>query len=147
MISIYVVHCSRSAKKYVGATHKTVAFRFGQLLSESRGAFSSRPIARAIRRYGVRAFSVELLAIAADLAEADLLERKYILDFRTWEPLGWNAQSGGKSDFKISKVARLRMAHAIRAATARRGPDYWERISRIKAPRIRPWMRVAHSAQ
>src|SRR6266403_9000 len=147
VISIYIVHCSRSAKKYVGATHKTVIFRLGQLLSESRGTFSMRPIARAIRRYGVKAFSVELLAVATGRAQADSLERKYIFEFGTWEPFGWNAQSGGKSDFKISKVARLRMARAIRAATARRGPDNWERISQIKAPRIRPWMRVDFAAQ
>ena len=142
MISIYVVHCSRSEKKYVGATHKPVAFRLRQLLSESRSALSTRPIARAIRRYGVKAFSAELLAVASDLAEADSLERKYILAFGTWEPFGWNAQSGGKRDFKIARVTRLRMGRAIKAATARRGPDYWERISKMKPLRIRPWIRA-----
>jgi group I intron endonuclease len=92
---VYLITCNVTRKRYVGKTMMTIEDRLMHHRSGARCG-SKLPIHKAIRRYGIGAFEIEILYTSED--EADLLAKEsyYIHTFRTVKPRGYNKQQGLK---------------------------------------------------
>ena len=87
---------SPSGKHYIGQTQNTIKRRWS-----SHCCFpdnSNAPLHNAIRKYGKENFIVEIIIDNIEtLDEANMLERKYIYEFNSITPNGYNILTGGKS--------------------------------------------------
>lgn len=108
---IYLITNLINSKKYIG---RTTRLRFQQRwtehLSESRKLHKKEPLYRAIRKYGEENFSFEIIDTAKNGKELALLESKYIIQYDTLCPKGYNLELyqeyrklSNKSKKKISK--------------------------------------------
>lgn len=98
---IYVLTCQKTDKEYIGqtCTHKKTRgkwYKYGtsQRLVEHFGAAKrnrTTPIARAIRKYGIEAFTINELE-RCEMEMADERESHYILKNKTLVPNGYNVQ-------------------------------------------------------
>lgn len=77
-------------KKYVGITYRSVSKR---LVEHSR---SSSKFGNALRKYGIKSFKTEILAICFDLEYALIIESQFISYFNTINS-GYNLSESGKS--------------------------------------------------
>lgn len=110
-------------KKYVGQT--TYFFPSGRKCgSNTRWAYhvykarnsdtnSCRALAAAIRKYGAKNFTVEIL-LKCRKEEADYYECKFIDVYNTLSPKGYNIDSGGSSNKKLSLETRMLISNQRR---------------------------------
>ena len=105
---IYCVTNSVNGKKYIGQTKRSVEARWKQHVRLSQR--SSHYFHRAINKYGIDAFAVSTLVTGVRSAdELDVLERKFIIEYRTLSE-GYNLTTGGeggytRSDSTIQKIS------------------------------------------
>lgn len=105
---IYKITCKISGKAYIGKTTKTVRGRWKAHLSDStKKRCENRPLYRAIRKYGVDAFTVETLE-EVDLENLSEREAYWIEHFHTYTG-GYNATTGGdgKALYDYEVIAQL----------------------------------------
>lgn len=103
---MYKVYCYTNkinGKKYVGITHRTLKQRKFAHLYESANekcATYNTPFKRAIRKYGIDNFQLDLLDCVKTKEEACVLEIQYIKDLQTYylfsNSNGYNATTGGE---------------------------------------------------
>ena len=93
---IYVLTNKVNGKKYVGQTRLSVCKRI------SCHKHSKFPIGRAIAKYGWDNFSVETLEYPNDVL--DKMEQRFILDYSSINPNGYNLDSGGKNSIRSEVV-------------------------------------------
>ena len=53
---------------------------------------------KAFKRYGIEAFTIELIALAESQEELDLLEEKHIAEYNSLAPNGYNLRTGGNNN-------------------------------------------------
>lgn len=82
---IYLITNSINGKQYVGQTVRTIKIRFGCHCSSKDPVIS-----KAIKKYGIKNFIIQELAIAYDQKELDFLEGLYMSWFETLTPNGYN---------------------------------------------------------
>jgi group I intron endonuclease len=91
---IYILTNDINNKKYIGQTIKTFEKRLEQHCYEAqRYEYSSMPIARAIRKYGIDKF--RKIHVKLPVQYLDDMEVKFIKAFNTQAPNGYNIMSGG----------------------------------------------------
>jgi group I intron endonuclease len=102
---------SPSGKQYVGQTTGALARRL------SLHRYGKNIIGRAVRKHGLDAFRVDVLAKASSKETLDRLERRAISGFGTLVPAGYNLAPGGDG---VSAATRekLRRAHLGRKMTS-----------------------------
>ena len=61
MAYIYIITNIINNKQYVGKTSKDIQRRFNEHISKSKDENNIQPLYRAIRKYGIENFSLELL--------------------------------------------------------------------------------------
>jgi group I intron endonuclease len=117
-----VIYCYTNkinGKKYVGQTTKSLQHRHKQHIGMSNWKNNKNynlPFYKAIRKYGIENFKLEVLERNKTLNELNLLERKYISKFNSLanEKNGYNVSDGGsngsplagKSEEKINEWKR-----------------------------------------
>jgi len=80
---------------YVGQTTKSdISLRFADHCKEKR----NRHISNAIQKYGKENFKLELVAEASSQEELNLLEVKFVIEFNTLFPNGYNHRAGGNQN-------------------------------------------------
>ena len=88
-----------SGRSYIGLTKKTMMHRWNQHCAQAaanKGDWRSF-FANAIRTYGKKAFSHEVLEVCTSLEEANLREQFWIWTYNTTNPLrGFNLKRGGE---------------------------------------------------
>lgn len=89
---LYKVTNSVNGKQYIGLTERTLAQRWERHCAVKNNMLMHK----AIRKYGVSAFTIEELCQVATLAEAAILERKFIAEYGTLSPNGYNITPGGE---------------------------------------------------
>lgn len=104
--NMYKVYCytnKTNGKKYIGITHRTLHQRHVSHLYEAMNekcATYNTPFKRAIRKYGIENFQLDLLDCVETKDEACDLEIKYIKDLKTYylfaNSNGYNATIGGE---------------------------------------------------
>jgi len=106
--TVYRLLCHTSNKAYIGITKRHPKIRWAQHRAQARGGRRSA-LAAAIRKYGPASFSLKIIAIAQTDDEAEILERKFISEFRTLTPLGYNLTAGGELRKELSREALNKM--------------------------------------
>ncbi|MFA6711185.1 MAG: GIY-YIG nuclease family protein [Candidatus Caldatribacteriota bacterium] len=113
-----------NGKMYIGKTESNIEKRFQEHIKDSkRERCKDRPLYRAINKYGIENFKIELLEESDNSEER---EQYYIKKFNTYGSTGYNATLGGDSKRylnyediikcyekyqNITKVAELKGCH------------------------------------
>lgn len=95
---------SPSGKAYVGQTVQKLAARIGGHRSRSR-CFA---IGNAIKKYGLEAFDVEVLACGVPTNELDAVEDHFIVEHNTLKPNGYNLVRGRPEPNKQARYERFK---------------------------------------
>lgn len=93
---IYIIRNDINNKVYIGQTTMTVQQRFRSHLSSKPEQHYYQMILCAIRKYGKEHFHVETLVEGIETREElDALEEKYIAEYNSMKPNGYNLCPGG----------------------------------------------------
>lgn len=93
--SIYCISCSKSDKKYIGFTSRSLNDRLDEHFRDSTK--KDRPFYKAIQKYGKDSFSIELLYQSNDLEYTlNTMEEFYIQQYKNSGHILYNVQSGGR---------------------------------------------------
>ena len=92
---VYRCTNTQNGKAYIGKSSYPLKDRWRWHCSASR-AGSSLLLHRAVRKYGVGAFEVEVVATAETEEALDLLERATIAESESLAPRGYNLREGGE---------------------------------------------------
>lgn len=112
---IYLIRNTINGKCYVGQTRCELRKR----LWDHKGALNTRrydhlPLYRAIRKYGWDAFEIEVLEECVDEADMDMAERFWIKTYDALIPSGYNIETGGSRNKRLSAETRTRIGDAHR---------------------------------
>lgn len=96
---VYLIRNSRNGKIYVGQTVGTIAKRWGEHKSATRGSQGCQYLRRAMIKHGVGTFTIETLASCADQDTLNKLEHYFICTVlhSTNRHIGYNLNGGGDS--------------------------------------------------
>lgn len=110
----YLITNVANGKKYIGITTGPLARRWRQ---HKHHAKSRKPtyLGRAINKYGISSFSMEVIASSVSLYDLFDLERILIAQHQTKSPLGYNLTGGGDGLFDPDAETRFKIG------TGRRG--------------------------
>jgi group I intron endonuclease len=109
---VYLLTCSKSSKGYVGITKNLRSRMAGHVKDSSRRGYI---ISRAVSKYGVESFTVEVLSIEDSFMEAGSVEQALILDLGTLTPGGYNIALGGEGVTLTGDQEKQRMAAVKRS--------------------------------
>lgn len=112
---VYVATCSVNGKQYVGQTVQGTRSRWKDHLNQARNG-RGHLLAKAMRKYGTKAFSVETVGRAFSKEELDRLENSWIEKLNTRVPNGYNLKEGG-SNGKHSSETKMKMSASGRGKT------------------------------
>jgi len=93
---IYVIRHKASGREYIGKTVRSLTHRWACHRYDAQLGSSSM-LYRAMRKYGVEAFAMELLAVATSSHELNDLEQRFIVERQTRVPHGFNITEGGET--------------------------------------------------
>lgn len=99
-ILVYKLTCTVSGKSYVGITGRALDTRWLEHCQRAREGLRNSRLYDAMRKYGLDAFSREVIATADSEDEARSLECAYIKELGTYEG-GYNANEGGCGWLKV----------------------------------------------
>jgi len=116
---IYLVTCSVNGKHYVGQTVRTLEERWAQHLREAGPQRFETPLHRAIRRYGIGAFKLEVLEHIQRRTDLNLKEAEYAYLYDALVPNGYGLRAGNGrgSAFSSLTIFRMRTGAVLRAQT------------------------------
>jgi group I intron endonuclease len=93
----WIIYCHvhvETGRRYMGLTTRSMERRWSQHLTQSK--ILKTHFANAIRKYGLEAFSHEILEVCHDQEVAELAERSWIELFDSTNPeKGFNLAKGG----------------------------------------------------
>jgi len=116
MYFIYCVTNKENGKRYIGKTGQMPSARWEQHIADSRREDRADIyFYRAIRKYGPDGFNVSIIDTALVESEINELEKKYIADLKTHDPiLGYNGTFGGEGGRQTPEIL-IKMGAAISA--------------------------------
>lgn len=107
---IYKITNLINGKCYIGQTTKhDINLRFEEHYKETR---NNRHISNAINKYGKNNFLIELISEANNQQELNELEVKYVIEFNTIHPNGYNHRAGGKQNGICSNELKKKISKA-----------------------------------
>ena len=109
---IYKIHHKETGEVYIGQTCQPLKRRIG---CHMRQPGCSR-LNRALRKYGMDAFTVEVIDSATSRSALNLLESAWIAAYDCVSPKGYNLMTGGSAPV-VSDETRARMAEAHKGST------------------------------
>ena len=114
---VYQITHKKSGKSYIGQTRQPFYRRIRRHCTDSG---KCRLIARAIRKYGIESFHIDVVYTAKDLTELNLKEQEFIKDRNTLSPNGYNLHSGGAS-YSISEETRNKLRESHKGIAVSKG--------------------------
>lgn len=114
MIIFGVIYCITNkinGKKYIGQTTNIKDRLTSHFIRKNKN--SKTQINKAIKKYGKENFDFEIVAKAYDGQELLDLEIKYIKEYNTLQPIGYNIQNGGIISYSKTKEAREKLSKSI----------------------------------
>jgi group I intron endonuclease len=119
---IYVITNTVNGKQYVGQTRHAIEQRWRDHVWYAQKGNLTRPLPRAINKYGIKAFTIEQIDEAETLEDLNKREIHHIARLKTLSPNGYNLTSGGdyfvfseETKKKISREVLLAMTPEVRA--------------------------------
>lgn len=105
---VYLITNVVNGKKYVGQTKRPLAIRWTQHKADSKRGRNT-PLYNAIRKYGVEAFTIEVLTLCDNRDMMDSAEKSYIRLYRTKDRnFGYNLTDGGEGQPGVSPSIQTR---------------------------------------
>ena len=104
---IYILRNKKNQKCYVGQTTRKYHERLGSHLRRSRNG-KGHLVGSAIRKYGYSSFDVFLFFVSDK--HLDLMETEMIKRLDSLAPNGYNLESGGNKQKKMSESSKLKMS-------------------------------------
>lgn len=92
---IYIIRNTVNNKVYIGQTSQTMAERWQEHKYNAKAGKRGQPIYLAMRKYGIENFYIEELHANQDGESLGELEIKYIAQFNSIAPNGYNVLAGG----------------------------------------------------
>ena len=118
-----------SGRCYIGQSTQDPNQRRLEHISHSRYSEKTYHFHNALRKYGIEAFTWEVLSHAKDIKKLNLLQEQYIQKFNSIDN-GFNIRNGGNN--KLHSIeSKLRMSEAQKLAHAKRralGKDTFKKI-------------------
>lgn len=110
---IYEIDCAVNGKGYVGQTSRTVSIRWAGHLKAARKG-DKRPLYRAMRKYGIEAFTIQVLH-ACPVKDLNAAEKRFVRLRKTYIDIGWgyNLTTGG-DHYVMSEATRRKIARKAR---------------------------------
>lgn len=106
MLIIYKITNNIEGKSYIGQTSRSIEKRF-----EEHCNTPGKTMYEIIKKYGKENFTIEILDDSAtSYEELDLLEKKYIVEFNTIHPNGYNSKNGGGARHYQTEETKSRMS-------------------------------------
>ena len=90
MAQVYLITNKLNNKQYIGVTNNSLEERWKSHL------YDKKVISKAIRKYGKEHFSIEAIHECDTMDEAYDIEPKFIVEYKTKYPNGYNISDGGK---------------------------------------------------
>lgn len=110
---IYKITNNINNKVYIGQTTNSLNERIREYRNECKYNPNSRPIIRAMNRYGFNNFNFEIIDKTDSKLKLDELERKYIKEYNSLiTQNGYNVELGGNGKGKHSKETRRKISEA-----------------------------------
>lgn len=103
---IYKITNLITKESYVGQTTNSLEKRFASHCNEKR----NRHISNAIRKYGKENFNIEVICFASNQEELNSLEVKYVEQFNTMYPKGYNHRAGGNQKGICSQELKCKIS-------------------------------------
>lgn len=128
---IYKITNLINSKAYIGQTIYELEQRWVQHNSKSSGC---RAIANALRKYGKENFTIEIVTICYSLEELNAQEEKYIKEFNTLAPNGYNLTTGGESRI-LTEESRKKISIANKGRS--HSEDFREMRRQLQSGKIR----------
>lgn len=107
---IYKIYNTKNSKIYIGQTRRNINIRWKQHLLASKSDKDKNTILyRAMNKYGTENFNIELIKEYSSFSKEELIkilnieEIRYIAEFNSMNPNGYNMQCGGKSSTESLK--------------------------------------------
>jgi len=118
---IYKITCHPTGMSYIGKTIQDLHKRIKQhrYIPKDPRRYKCRCLTNAIDNYGWNNFIVETIWEGDSDILGDM-ERKFIKDYNTIEPYGYNIREGGGKSEKVSDISRLLMVHKQRQIRMRK---------------------------
>lgn len=118
---IYMITNVINNKKYIGQVKSRISGRkYGAKSRWSvhkyrslKGVNCSRILGNAIRKYGIDNFTMEIL-LRCNEVDLDYYETKFIGSYNTQSPNGYNIESGGKKNKKMSRETKQILSNKTR---------------------------------
>jgi group I intron endonuclease len=119
---IYKITCKPTGMAYVGKTVQGLNKRMKQhrYIPKDPKRYKCRSLLSAIEQYGWSNFEVETLWEGKNEILGDM-ERKFIKEYNTIEPNGYNIREGGGKSEKVSDISKQLMTEKQREISLRRG--------------------------
>jgi group I intron endonuclease len=130
--SIYKITNKINNKIYIGQTWLNISQRFNQHKQDSKRL--SYPIHKAIRKYGINNFTIEIITITHTQQCANFWEDYFIKSYKSIGKNGYNAKEGGSSG-KLSEETKKKMA--LTKIGIPRSQETKNRISKSQIHRIK----------
>jgi group I intron endonuclease len=108
---VYLATNLTNGKQYVGKTILTLSKRKEGHWKDAKSG-RGYLFQRALRKYGLEGFSWELLCSTEVLEELNVKERKYVKQYNTKSPNGYNLTDGGEGMLGACESVRLKMSLA-----------------------------------
>lgn len=111
---IYKITNNQNNKVYIGQTTRTLKERIHNYKNEVKWHPNSRPIIRAMAKYGFDCFKFEILKDnIQSKKELDILERYYIKEYQSLvSEQGYNVELGGSSVGKHSEETKKKISQS-----------------------------------
>ena len=120
---IYKITNEINKKIYIGLTTCSLEYRWSRHITESKNINNTKHLYKAMRKYGVENFKIEIIDETNDFKKLGQLEREYIRKFNSIDPnIGYNLTKGGESNqydgnpgakLTIEEVIQIREIYAI----------------------------------
>ena len=94
---IYKIINNINNKIYIGLTTGTLKHRWNRHIQDYKDLSNTKPLYRAMRKYGIENFSMEIIDETDDIEKLGKLERFYIKKYESQNPKkGYNLTAGGE---------------------------------------------------
>lgn len=129
MIVIYKLTNKITGLSYIGQTKN-----FRHRMREHKKKYDKYRLHRAIQHYGWENFDVEIIDVYSKRENADMAETRYIKEYNTLSPNGYNLTTGGETRKALSQESREKMSKSQKERAKR--PEDLQRRTEITKKRF-----------
>ena len=134
MAYIYLITNKLNNKKYIGVTNNSLEKRWKSHL------YDTNVISKAIKKHGAENFLIESIHECTTMDEAYALEPKFIVEYKSKYPNGYNISDGGKGS-QVGKRKPTSIEVKKKISDAVKKNHHWAKLSEERKEEFREMWR------